>query len=61
MTPTNRPLLAMALRLGAVAVLATLTMAVKYTVDSGVAFVEALFWRQVATVPILLGWLAWRS
>jgi drug/metabolite transporter (DMT)-like permease len=56
----NRPLLAMALRLGAVAVLATLTMAVKYTVDSGVAFVETLFWRQVATVPILLGWLAWR-
>lgn len=51
----------MALRLGAVAVLATLTMAVKYTVDSGVAFAEVLFWRQVATVPILLGWLAWRN
>lgn len=59
-TSPNRPLFAMALRLGAVAVLATLTMAVKYTVDSGVAFAEALFWRQLATVPILLGWLAWR-
>ncbi len=59
MTPAaNRPLLAMALRLGAVAVLATLTMTVKYTVDSGVAFAEVLFWRQVATVPLLLGWLA---
>lgn len=60
MTSAHRPLLAMALRLGAVAVLATLTMAVKYTVDSGIAFGEVLFWRQVATVPILLGWLAWR-
>ena len=58
MTATNRPLLAMALRLGAVAVLATLTMTVKFTVESGVAFVEVLFWRQVATVPILFGWLA---
>lgn len=60
MNSANRPLLAMTLRLGAVAVLATLTMTVKYTVDSGVAFVEVLFWRQIATVPILLGWLAWR-
>lgn len=58
MTSPNRPFLAMALRLGAVAVLATLTMVVKYTVDSGIAFAEVLFWRQLATVPILLGWLA---
>lgn len=48
----------MALRLAAVAVLATLTMTVKYTVASGVAFPEVLFWRQIITVPILLGWLA---
>ncbi len=61
MSSSNRPLLAMVLRLGAVTVLATLTMTVKYTVDSGVAFAEVLFWRQVATVPILLGWLALRS
>jgi drug/metabolite transporter (DMT)-like permease len=60
-TPPHRPLLAMGLRLAAVAVLATLTMAVKYTVDSGVAFPEALFWRQVITVPILLAWLAMRG
>ena len=57
----NRPLLAMALRLAAVAVLATLTMGVKYTVDAGVAFPEALFWRQILTVPILLAWLAMRG
>lgn len=58
MSSSHRPLLAMGLRLAAVAVLATLTMAVKYTVESGVAFPEVLFWRQVLTVPILLGWLA---
>ena len=57
---SHRPLLALGLRLAAVAGLATLTMAVKYTVDSGVSFPEALFWRQVLTVPILLGWLLWR-
>lgn len=56
--PAHRPMLAMALRLAAVAVLATLTMGVKYTVDSGVAFTGVLFWRQVLTVPILFGWLA---
>ena len=61
MTATHRPLLAMGLRLAAVAVLATLTMAVKYTVDRGVAFPEVLFWRQAITVPILLGWLAARG
>lgn len=57
----QRPFLAMALRLAAVAVLATLTMTVKHTVDRGVAFPEVLFWRQFLTVPILLAWLAWRS
>jgi drug/metabolite transporter (DMT)-like permease len=51
----------MGLRLAAVGVLATLTMAVKYTVESGVAFPEVLFWRQALTVPILLGWLALRG
>lgn len=61
MTASNRPLLAMALRLAAVAVLATLTMSVKFTVDSGVAFPEVLFWRQILTVPILFGWLAMRG
>lgn len=58
MSSPHRPLLAMGLRLAAVAVLATLTMTVKYTVDRGVAFPEVLFWRQVITVPILLAWLA---
>lgn len=57
---THRPFLAMGLRLAAVAVLSTLTMTVKYAVESGVAFPEVLFWRQLLTVPILLTWLAAR-
>jgi drug/metabolite transporter (DMT)-like permease len=48
----------MGLRLMAVAILATLTMMVKYAVGAGIAFPEVLFWRQALTVPILLGWLA---
>lgn len=60
-TASHRPLFAMGLRLAAVAVLATLTMTVKYTVESGVAFPEVLFWRQFLTVPMLLGWLALRQ
>lgn len=59
-TRPHRPLFALGLRLAAVAVLATLTMTVKYTVERGVAFPEVLFWRQIITVPILLGWLALR-
>ena len=56
---TQKPLLALGLRLIAVAVLATLLMLVKYTAQSGVALAEILFWRQALTVPILLGWLGW--
>ncbi|MGH6786035.1 MAG: DMT family transporter [Novosphingobium sp.] len=61
MEPAQRPLFALMLRLVAVAVLASLFALVKYTVESGVAFAEVLFWRQVLTVPILLGWLAARG
>lgn len=57
----HRPLFAMGLRLAATAVLATLVMTVKFTVDAGVAFPEALFWRQALTVPLLFAWLALRG
>jgi drug/metabolite transporter (DMT)-like permease len=60
-TATHRPIFAMGLRLCAAAVLATLAMAVKYTVEAGVAFPEVLFWRQIITVPILFAWLALRG
>ena len=58
MDAANRPLLALVLRLLAVAVLATMLMMVKYTVGSGVAFIEVMFWRQIWTVPLIAGWLA---
>jgi drug/metabolite transporter (DMT)-like permease len=61
MEPVQRPLLALGLRLMAAAVLATLMMLVKFTVDTGVRFAELLFWRQVPTVVLILGWLALRG
>lgn len=57
----ERPLLALALRLAAAFVLATLVMMVKYTAETGVEFGEILFWRASLTVPILGIWLAWRG
>lgn len=61
MPPVQRPLLALVLRLLAGVVLATLAMLIKYTTESGVAFIEVLFWRQFPTIPFLLGWLALRG
>lgn len=58
MPPVQRPLLALGLRLVAGGLLATLYVLVKWAVESGVAFAEALFWRQFLTVPAILGWLA---
>ena len=61
MEPVQRPLLALVLRLLAVAVLATLVMLVKYANGTGIAFLEILFWRQVPTMAFILGWLALRG
>lgn len=58
MDPSQRPQLALALRLAAAAALATLLMLVKYTAESGVALPEILFWRQIMTIPIIVMWLA---
>lgn len=41
--------------------LATLMAVVKLAVESGVAFPEVLFWRQVPTVFLIGGWLATRG
>jgi drug/metabolite transporter (DMT)-like permease len=61
MQPVQRPFLALGLRLLATLVLSTLVMVVKLTVQSGVSFPEALFWRQVPTVALILGWLTLRG
>lgn len=61
MEQTNRPFLAMGLRLAAVLCLSTLAMLVKYAVGSGIAFPEVLFWRQFLMALILISWLAARG
>lgn len=56
--PKERPLLALAVRLGAIAGLATMSALIKLAADRGVHLAEIMFWRQLATLPILLAWAA---
>ena len=58
--PIQQPMLALGLRLLAIAVLATLMMLVKYTAGTGVRLPEILFWRQVPSVLLIFAWLAMR-
>jgi drug/metabolite transporter (DMT)-like permease len=59
--PVQKPLYALGLRLLATMVLSTLVMTVKFTAATGVAFPEILFWRQVPSAVLILGWLALRG
>jgi drug/metabolite transporter (DMT)-like permease len=59
--PVQKPLYALGLRLMAAMVLTTLMMTVKFTADTGVAFPEILFWRQVPSIILIFGWLALRG
>lgn len=59
--PVQQPMLALGLRLLAIAVLSTLVMLVKYTAGTGVRLPEILFWRQVPSVLLIFGWLALRG
>lgn len=61
MQPVQKPLYALGLRLLATMVLSTLVMVVKFTANTGVAFPEILFWRQIPAVVLILGWLALRG
>ncbi|MFM5947830.1 MAG: DMT family transporter [Novosphingobium sp.] len=61
MEPVQKPLYALGLRLLAVMVLSTLVMVVKYTAASGVALPEILFWRQIPSAVLILGWLGLRG
>lgn len=60
MKPANpeRPLFALGLRIVAMALISTMFVMVKYVAQTGVALPEIMFWRQLVSVPILLGWLA---
>ena len=53
----HRPLLALVIRLGAIASLATMAAMIKLASQSGVELLEILFWRQAMAVPVVLGWL----
>lgn len=51
----NRPMMALIVRLGAVAALATMAMMIKLVSARGVHLMEILFWRQGAALPIAIG------
>lgn len=56
--PQPRPIFALAIRVCAVACLSTMAMLVKLAGDRGVHLFEIMFWRHVATIPIIFGFLA---
>jgi drug/metabolite transporter (DMT)-like permease len=55
--PATRPLLALLIRLGAIAALATMSALIKLAAEHGVHLFEIMFWRQFLTVPLVLGWV----
>jgi len=50
-------MLALLIRLGAVAALATMSALIKLAAENGIHLLEIMFWRQFITLPILIGWL----
>lgn len=60
MAQTERPILALGLRVCAMALIATMFMLVKVAGERGIAGPEVIFWRQAFSVPIILGWMAAR-
>jgi drug/metabolite transporter (DMT)-like permease len=52
----HKPVLALVVRLGAVAALATMAMLVKLAHARGIAFLEILFWRQFISIPLVFTW-----
>lgn len=54
----NRPMLALIVRLGAVAAIATMAMLIKLSHERGIGFIEVLFWRQFLSIPLVVAWAA---
>ena len=52
-----RPLLALLIRLGAIAALATMSAFIKLASQHGIHLLEIMFWRQLMSIPLILGWL----
>jgi drug/metabolite transporter (DMT)-like permease len=55
--PATRPLLALLIRLGAIAALMTMSALIKLAAARGVHLFEIMFWRQFITLPLVLGWV----
>ncbi|QZH75089.1 MAG: DMT family transporter [Erythrobacter sp.] len=55
-THTDRPLLALLLRLLGIAGLAVMAVQIKLAAEIGVHVAEIIFWRQFISIPILLVW-----
>ena len=51
-----RPLLALLIRLGAIAALATMSALIKLAAQRGVHLLEIMFWRQAVSIPLILAW-----
>jgi drug/metabolite transporter (DMT)-like permease len=58
MHPVQRPVLALVLRFGSIALVSTMFMFGKLAAESGIHVLEVVFWRQFAGVPLLVAWLA---
>ncbi|MBD3728904.1 MAG: DMT family transporter [Sphingomonadales bacterium] len=58
---TQRPVMALGLRLAAAFVLSVMLVFVKLAHESGIHLAETLFWRQLPTIPILLLWFGARG
>jgi len=50
-------MLALLIRLGAIAALATMSALIKVAAEHGIHLLEIMFWRQVVAIPLLLGWV----
>lgn len=55
-SPTDRPLLALLLRLVGIVGFAIMAVLIKLASESGLHLAEIIFWRQFTTIPILLVW-----
>lgn len=58
MDQPQRPLFALALRVGSAFVFSTLFFIIKYAGERGISVPEIMFWRQAACLPIIVLWMA---
>ncbi len=58
MDQPQRPLFALALRVGSAFVFGTLFFIIKYAGERGISVPEIMFWRQAACLPIIVLWMA---